>query len=165
MQQITFERSRGKTAATALGAIALTAFCYLLVYNADDFFERLIGWSGVVFFGAVAVSATPQILRAGAVFSLDERGFNDARGLSVRWEEVERVAVVHVRGVPFLGVWFREPPAVLARASNLRRHLSALNERTGAGHWSFSFSTVSPGIDAAVEFIRDHVPSVRMSRR
>ncbi|HEX6178690.1 MAG TPA: STM3941 family protein [Thermoanaerobaculia bacterium] len=166
MQSITFERSRLKTAATSLGGAAFALLGFFLAQNGDDFYERAIGWLCVLFFGAVAVASFPHIFRAGRVFSIDEQNIHDhARKLDIAWTEVDDVRVVHAGGISFLALRFHDRDSVLRRVSRLRRAMATMNDRQGWGHWSFSFTSVTPDINAALDFIRNNVPSVRLRSR
>jgi hypothetical protein len=162
-QSLTFQRSRLKIAGFVGGAAAFVGFGWLLTYVGDDWFERGMGWVTIAFFGAVFLSASASLFRRKVVFVLDRNAITDSgRGIVIPWNEVREVLVVNVRGQRFLSLAFKNREVTLARASMLSRKLAELNERMGWGEWTFNFTAVSPGIDEALEFIRENVPDVRV---
>jgi len=164
--QLTFKRSRLKIAGFVAGAAAFVAGGLLMTYVGEDWYERGAGWVTVAFFGAVFLSAGASLFRRRVVFVLDRNAITDSgRGIVIPWSEVREVLVVNVRGQRFLSLAFRNRDVTLARASMLSRKLAELNERMGWGEWTFNFTAVSPGIDDALQFIRENVPGVRVPGR
>lgn len=162
MGSIPFTRPRLKTAGFFLGAASFAGAGYLMTYLAETALHRLVGWVTIAFFGAIVISAGWALIRGGEVFTLDRTGIADRhRGVVIPWTEIEEVAVVTVNGAEFLGLVFHHPEQFLSRVSPLRRVLAKLNERMGWCYWNFTFSGVTPGIDEALRYVRDHVPDVR----
>lgn len=165
METLTFKRSRIKTAGFVLGALVFVIGGFFITRSAEELFDRVIGLVCVLFFGAVLVSATRSLFQNQVVFALDQTGITDTnRGLVIAWSEVDEVTIVTVRGIRFLGLALKSPDSILARVSPMQRRLAGMNEQIGGAHWSFSFAGITPGIDDALQFIRQNVPGVRALR-
>lgn len=163
MEQLDFMRSRGRNALMLLAGVFLLAICVLMALDpAQNVFERAIGWFGTVFFGLASVVGLAKTIRGGTVFSFASEGITDrANSIVIGWNELDACVVVSVHGSNFLGLVFQDRDQFLARLSMPKRMLARLDERMGCGQWALSFADVSPGIDAALGFIRKHAPSVR----
>lgn len=160
--RVTFKRSRGKTALLICVALLFVVGGIVIAGNAEDSFDRIAGWACAVFFAAAAISGTRKLLSAGDVFTFDRNGIADhSHDVIIPWTEVDEVLVLSVRGVRFLSIQLQYPEQFLARVSPAQRKLAAFNERMGWGHWAFTFSGVTPGIDEALRFIHANVPAVR----
>jgi len=163
MQRLEFVRSRAKNALLLLVALLLIAICLLNALDPDEnLISRAIGWFGAAFFGLASLVGLRNIVRGGTVFAFDSGGITDhANSILIPWNEIEECVVVSVRGANFLGLVFRNPDQFLGRLSVPKRMMARLDERMGCGQWALSFSDVSPGIDAALDFIHSYAPSVR----
>jgi hypothetical protein len=69
---------------------------------------------------------------------------------------LEPYSIVTVRRNSFLALTFHNPDRLLSRVSAAKRRWALTNQRLGWGHWALSFSGLTPGMDEALAFIREH---------
>jgi hypothetical protein len=162
MERLEFIRSRGRNALMLLTGPFLIAACLLLALDPTlDVVKRAIGWFGTLFFGLASLVGLVKTIRGGTVFSFASEGITDhANSITIPWNEIEACVVVSVHGSNFLGLVLQDRDRFLTRLSMPKRILARLDERMGCGQWALSFADVSPGIDAALKFIRRHAPSI-----
>ncbi len=146
-----------------VAAVFLIALCVLLALDpTHNVVERAIGWFGAAFFGLASLVGLAKTIRGGTVFSFASEGITDhANSITIPWSEIETCVAVSVHGSNFLGLVLQNRDQFLTRLSIPKRMLARLDERMGCGQWALSFADVSPGLDAALEFIRGHAPSIR----
>jgi hypothetical protein len=162
MNRLEFVRSRAKNAGLLVIAILLVAGSLFMARSGEDEIDRAIGWLCAAFFGLALLVSVRNIVRGGTAFAFDPGGITDqANSIVIPWQDVEECVIVSVRGTKFLGLHFRDPDQFLGRFTPGQQKMARLNERMGWGHWTLSFSGLSPGIDAALGYIRQHAPSVR----
>ena len=148
---------QGQLALAGLGCLLVAACWYVAVTRADVVY-RTAGWLGTGFFTLCVLIAVKRLLFGGVPFVFDRSGIafpSGSFGL-VPWTEIENYAVVTIRGNHFLALTFRDPDRLLSRVSTAKRKWAMANHRLGWGHWALSFSGLTPGLDEAVAFIRDH---------
>ncbi|MGA7614357.1 MAG: STM3941 family protein [Thermoanaerobaculia bacterium] len=159
MDRVEFRRSRAKSAKLAVIGLALVGASWFLAQSADGPLDKAVGWFGVVFFGAALLLSLKRMLEGGVAYVFDSGGIEIERGpvRRIPWSELQGYSVVSVRRNRFLAVTLRDPELFFATLSPGKRKLAAFNKRMGWGDWTFSFTGVSPGLDAAVDFIRQNV--------
>ena len=139
------------------GCVLVAASWFVGTTNTDIVY-RIAGWFGVGFFLLCLLIAAKRWLAGGVPFVFDLGGISFPGGTVglIPWSEIREYAVVTVRGHPFLAVTFHDPDRVLSRVSALKRRWALANNRLGWGHWALSFYGLTPGMDEAVAFIREH---------
>ena len=156
--RIEFVRSTAAHIGLILAALAMVAGSWLVVHNADNWLETMSGWAGVVFFGTCLLAIVYSALLGGLAIVFDGAGIHDKRlGIGIiPWGDIEQCRVARVQNTAFLSLSLRYPEPYLSRLSPLKRIMSRSNQRLGFGHVSISFSGLKPGIDTAVDYIREH---------
>jgi len=148
---------KGQLTLLSMGC-ALVAVSWFVAATNPDIVYRTIGWLGAGFFTLCIFIAGKRLLAGGVPFVFDLAGIafpSGSFGL-VPWIEISQYAVVTVRGNYFLALTFHNPDRILSRVPAVKRRMAFANHRLGWGHWALSFSGLTPGIDEAVAFIRDH---------
>jgi hypothetical protein len=142
---------------TVVGCVLVAASWFEAATSADVVY-RTAGWFGVAFFAWCTLIAIKRMIAGGAPFVFDLAGIGFPTGSFglLPWTEIEQYAVVTIRGNYFLALTFHDPARVLSRVSAAKHRWAMANQRLGWGHWSLSFSGVTPGMDAAITFIREH---------
>lgn len=162
MERLVFERSRTKNAGLLLLSLMFVAGGVYMANTADTSTERIVGWLCAAFFALGIVAAIRNLLEGGTAFVFDLSGIKDERsGFLIPWSEVAECKVISMRGNRLLAVSFKNPDQFLQQVSPAKRKLAGFNERLGWGHWGFTFTDVSPGLDEALRFIRENVPHLR----
>jgi hypothetical protein len=140
-----------------VGCVLVAASLFLATRNPDVVY-RAIGWFGVAFFALCTGIAVKRLLAGGMpfVFDLGGIGFPASTFGLVPWTEIKSYSVVTIRRNDFLALTFNDPARVLSRVSPAKRKWALANERLGWGHWALSFNGLTPGLDDAVAFIRQH---------
>ena len=141
----------------AVGCVVVAASWYLATTTPDPVY-RVVGWLGVGFFALCTVIAGKRLISGGTPFIFDRAGISFPGGNFglLPWSEVRSYSVVTIRGNVFLALTFNDPARILQRMSTAKRKWALANERLGWGHWALSFIGLTPGIDEAVAFIREH---------
>jgi hypothetical protein len=148
---------RGQLSLMIVGCVLVAASWYVAATTADVVY-RTVGWLGVGFFVLCILIAAKRMLVGGVPFVFDLAGIAFPTGSFglIPWTEIKAYAVVTVRGNYFLAFTFHDPARVLSRVSAAKRRWALANQRLGWGHWALSFSGLTPGMDEAVAFIREH---------
>ena len=148
---------KGQLALLAVSC-ALIAFWWFVAATNADVVYRTAGWCGVAFFTICAFVALKRMIGGGVPFAFDLSGITFPSGSfgMVPWSEIKAYAVVTVRGHLFLALTFNDPDRILSRMSTAKRRWALANQRLGWGHWALTFSGLTPGINEAVDFIREH---------
>lgn len=161
MERIEFKRSRAKNALLLLLSLAFVLGGVFMARTAESSSDAAVGWICAAFFGLTSLAGVRNIVRGGVVFVFDQAGITDtSRGILIPWSEVEDVLVVSVKGTRMLGISLRHPEQFLSRVSAAQQAMANLNQRMGWGHWGFSFTGITPGIDEALRYVSEHVPNV-----
>ena len=157
--RIEFRHSPMKQLGLAAIGVALIAASYFMATHEEDAFYRAFGWGGVALFALTTMIAIKRMISGGTPFVFDGSGISFPTGDLglLPWSEIKSYSVITLRGNRFLTLTFNDPDRVLARVSAARRKWARANKGLGWGHWSFSFTGVSPGLDEAVAFISRHV--------
>jgi hypothetical protein len=159
MERLVFERSPAKNAGLLLLSLLFVAGGVFMALKADTTFDRAVGWVCTAFFGLGILAAARNLLRGGTAYVFDLSGIKDeSAGLLIPWTEIAECMVLIVRGTRLLGVSFKNPDQFLVQVSPAKQKLARFNERMGWGHWAFAFTGVRPGLDEALQFIRENVP-------
>jgi len=148
---------QGQLGLAVVGCVLVAASWFVAKTN-EDVVYRTAGWLGVGFFALCTFVAAKRLLAGGVPFVFDMTGIAFPTGTFglIPWTESSGYAVVTVRGNYFLALTFRDPARVLSRVSVAKRKWALVNHRLGWGHWALSFSGLTPGMDEAVAFIREH---------
>jgi hypothetical protein len=164
MERLVFERSHAKSAGLLLLSLMFVAGGVFMAMRADTSTDRFIGWLCAAFFSLGALAAVRNLLQGGTAFVFDLSGIKDERsGLLIPWSEIEQCMVLSVRGTRLLAVSFKNPDQFLVQVSPAKQKMARFNQSMGWGHWGFAFVDVKPGIDEAVRFIRENVPSLQLA--
>jgi len=157
-ERIEFRYSPEKQVALLVVGCILVAASWFLATHHPDVVYRTAGWLGVGFFALCAGIAVKRRVVGGVPFVFDLGGIAfPARTFGlVPWTEIESYSVVTIRRNDFLALTFSDPARVLSRVSPAKRKWALANERLGWGHWALSFNGLTPGLDDAVAFIRQH---------
>lgn len=148
---------QGQLGLIGVGCVLVAASWFVAATNADVVY-RTAGWLGVGFFALCIFIAVKRLLAGGTPFAFDLGGIAFPTGSFglLPWTEIKSYAVVTVRGHYFLAFTFHDPARVLSRVSAAKRQWAFANQRLGWGHWALSFSGLTPGMDEAIAFIREH---------
>ena len=159
--RLEFRHARNKQLLLLLVGCALVAGSAFMLKNPDDIVDRIIGWFGVVFFSLCALIAIKRLITGGSPFVFDRSGiaFQTGNLGLIPWADIESFGILTLRGNRLLTLTFRDPERTLARVSAAKRKWALANKAMGWGHWSVSFAGISPGLDEAVAFISQHVPT------
>jgi|SRR5690349_255554 len=159
-ERLEFRRSPLKHVGLLLMGALLVAAGGFIITSTEDPGLRIVGWFGVIFFGLAMLAIGRNLFRGGVAIVFDHAGITTDLLPDVRiaWSDLERCHVVKMRSNRFLALTFRDPERFLQRVSTANRKVSSFNARQGWGHWAFTFSGLTPGIDGAVAFIRTNVP-------
>lgn len=148
---------QGQLGLMVLGCVLVGASWFVAATTMDVVY-RTAGWVGVALFALCTFIAAKRLFVGGVPFVFDLSGISFPTGSFglMPWTEISSYAVVTVRGNYFLAFTFHDPERVLSRVSVARRKWALFNQRLGWGHWALSFSGLTPGMDEAVVFIREH---------
>ena len=153
----------------ALGLLGLTCvmvgMCYFCT-TMPGLLPRVVGWSGVVFFGLGFVVAPIMMLRNGPQVIISDEGIEDRRqklGV-IRWEEIRSLSVGSVQSAMFLRVELSDPERTLSRLPPWKRRLAELNRVLGFPGLSISFSGLSPGLREAWAHLQVRAATLRRER-
>lgn len=157
-ERLEFRYSPGGQTALLVTSGALVAGSWFVAATTSDVVYRIVGWFGAAFFTLCGLIALRRLLAGGVPFVFDRSGISFPGGNFglVPWTDMKEYAVVSVRGNYFLAIAFHDPERVLSRMSPLKRRWARINHRLGWGHWALSFTGLTPGMDEAVSFIREH---------
>jgi len=158
LDRIEFQRTpRQQLGLMIVGCVLVAASWYLAKTTSDPVY-RVVGWMGVGLFVLCAAIAAKRMISGGTPFVFDRAGISFPGGTFglLPWNEIKSYAVVTIRGNVFLALTFNDPARILSRVPAVKRKWALMNERLGWGHWALTFIGLTPGIDEAVEFIREH---------
>lgn len=164
MERLVFERSYMKNAGLLLLSLMFVAGGVFMATRADTTVERSVGWVCAAFFALGALAAVRNLLQGGTAFVFDLSGIKDERsGLLIPWSEIDQCMILSMRGTRLLAVSFKNPEQFLMQVSPAKQKMARFNQSVGWGHWGFAFVDVKPGLDEAVRFIRENVPSLQLA--
>jgi len=157
-ERLEFRYSPQKQLALIVVCCVLVAASWVVATRNADVVYRGVAWLTFGFFILCAIIAVKRRVVGGVpfVFDLAGIGFPTGNFGLLPWTEIKSYSVVTVRGNYFLALTFNDPGRVLSRVSPAKRKWALANERLGWGHWSLSFAGLTPGMDEAVTFIREH---------
>ena len=161
MQPIHFGSRRGYWLLMAIASAGMAAGGALILFV--DGVPSMVGWSGLVFFGACAVVGVWQLRESGPRLTIDDDGILD-RTLKVgviAWEDIEGAAVGRVRRNPFIALALRDPAKYTSRLSPLMQRLVKANVALGFPPLSLNLT----GLDADPERVAELVMKECMVRR
>jgi len=158
LDRVEFKRTpRQQAGLLAVGCVLVAASWFLAATTTDPVY-RVVGWLGVALFVLCAGIAAKRMISGGTPFVFDRAGISFPGGNFglLPWNEIKSYAVVTIRGNEFLALTFNDPERILSRVSTAKRKWAMANARMGWGHWALTFIGLTPGIDEAVAFIREH---------
>ena len=160
--RLEFKHSPKKQLGLAAIGVALVAACFFMATHEEDPVYRVVGWAGTVVFVMTTAVAIKRMISGGTPFIFDRSGVTFPGGTFglLPWTEIKTYSVITLRGNRFLALTFNDPDRILSRVSPAKRKWAIANNGLGFGHWSLAFTGLSPGIDEAVAFINQYVPSV-----
>jgi len=137
----------------------MIAACYYTAQTATGF-TKIIGWSGVAFFGMCMLPILSQLFRSGPTVVIDDTGVFDRRwGVGrIAWQDIASVSITKVRSRRFISLWLRNEKEYLGRVSSMRAALSRMSENVGYSPFSMNFSGLTPGLDEAYGRLRERLP-------
>jgi hypothetical protein len=152
---------QGQVRLIIVGCVLVGVSLFVALTNSDVVY-RTVGWIGAGIMVLCTLIAAKRLLAGGVPFVFDLAGISFPTGDFglLPWTEIKEYAVVTIRGNYFLALTFHDPARVLDRVSAVKRRYALTNQRLGWGHWALSFSGLTPGMDEAIAFIREHT-SVR----
>jgi hypothetical protein len=148
---------KGQLVLMVLGCL-LVAAAWFLAKTHPDVVYRTVAWFCVCFFTLCTLIFAKRLLTGGVPIAFDLGGISFPSGSFglVPWSEIKAYSVVTIRGNYFLALTFHNPDRLLSRVSAAKRKWALTNQRLGWGHWSLSFSGLTPGMNEAIAFIREH---------
>jgi hypothetical protein len=159
LDRVEFKRTPEQQLRLMIVACVVVAASWYLAATTPDPVYRVVGWLGVGLFAICTIVLGNRVISGGGTpFVFDQGGISFPGGNFglLPWNEIKSYSVVTIRGNVFLALTFNDPARILSRVSTAKRVGALANERMGWGHWALSFIGLTPGIDEAVAFIRDH---------
>jgi hypothetical protein len=159
--RIEFRHSPKKQLGLAVIGVLLFAASFFMATHEDDPVYRVVGWIGVGLFVFTTAVAIKRMVTGGTPFVFDRAGISFTTGTFglLPWNEIKSYSILTVRGNRFLALTFNDPDRILSRVSAAKRKWALANQGLGFGHWSLTFTGLSPGIEEAVAFISLYVPA------
>lgn len=156
--RIDFRYSSQKQLGLLLVSCVLVAGSWFVATHSADVVHRTICWFGVPFFSLCGIIAVKRMLSGGTPFFFDRSGIGFPAGSFglLPWSEIKSYGIVTIHGNQFLALTFHDPERALSRVPTFRRKWALGNERLGWGHWALTFTGVTPGIEEALAFMREH---------
>lgn len=134
----------------------LLVLCAPLLWNTGSLFVRTWAVADVLFFGSCVLLALERLLEPRPVLIIDNLGIADnasAVGAGfIAWEEIAGASLRDLGASRFLVTSLRDPRAVLARQSPIRRGVMAANSGIVGSPVTIPGNTTTP-----LEEIREHV--------
>ncbi len=157
--RLEFRHAPKKQLGLALIGILLFAASWYMATHEEDPVYRVVGWFGVGLFVLTTLVAIKRMITGGTPFVFDRAGISFPTGTFglLPWNEIKSYSIVTIRGNQFLALTFNDPDRILSRVSAAKRKWAFANKGLGFGHWSLSFTGLTPGLDEAVAFISQHV--------
>lgn len=156
-----------KTLGLIFIAILLVVASVFAALNAPGF-VMVVGWFGVVFFGAALIAIVRQLFNRSPVVTLTPEGITSPRFVpdGVAWTRVARISVGKVQHNRFLCLWLKDEEAYVASLTGLRKAAAIANSKMGFPAISITFQNLTPGLDEALAYITqlgivDTVPAKR----
>jgi hypothetical protein len=158
--RLEFRHSPKKQLGLAVIGILLVAASFYMATHEEDHVYRVVGWIGVGLFVLTTGVAITRMITGGTPLVFDRSGiaFQTGNLGLIPWTDIEQFKVITLHGNRLLALTFRDPDRTLARVSAAKRKWAHANKGMGWGHWSYSFTGLTPGIDEAVAFISQYVP-------
>jgi hypothetical protein len=98
--------------------------------------ERFIGLVSVAFFGSVVLAILYRLVRPAPAITINAQGIIDnASGLSVgliRWDEIDEVREYRVGKQAFLGIFTKDPDALIKKQPRWKRTVIRANLKMGS---------------------------------
>jgi hypothetical protein len=139
-----------------LGAVMVAASWFCTTVPVLE--APLWGWIGVVFFGGCMVIMAARLFMRGPIVVLDQVGILDRRVSPdvILWSDILSVRIVTLRNQRWLGVEMKDPASFRSRLPKASRWLARANEHMGFNAFNVGFAGISPGVDEAWNYIREH---------
>jgi len=153
---------RGKLWPLLLGAILLVVLGFVLIglreWSPLYVYHVIVALLAIVFFGACGIVILGRVLWRSPAVILSGQGITDkgsplAAGF-LSWEDVAFVSIYSYRGQRMLGVFLKDPHAIMSRLGAAKAGLMRLNMRMGFAPVNIS-QVILPGpIEELDELIR-----------
>jgi hypothetical protein len=159
LDRVEFKRTPGQQLRLMIVACVAVAWMLYIATTTHDPVYRIAGWLGIGLFAICTVVLANRVISGGGTpFVFDQAGISFPGGTFglLPWNEIKSYSVVTIRGNVFLALTFKDPERILSRVSTAKRLGALANERMGWGHWALTFIGLTPGIDEAVAYIREH---------
>jgi hypothetical protein len=119
------------------GLVFAAGGVFMMMYpTRHGLFARFIGLVTTVFFGAVAISILPRLVRRAPAITITDRGIVDnASGVSVGlipWDQIREVREYRVKGQVFLGIVPKDLDALIEKQPRWKRAAIRANLSMGA---------------------------------
>ncbi len=137
----------------AMCALMIAASWFCTTMKDDE--GKIIGWIGIVFFGAGTVIIVSRLFRTGVVVLIDEEGIVDHRLSSekIRWDDVYSVNIAAIKSTKFLCIDVRDADKFRERLSPVKRMMMKANASIGFPGATIALTELTPGIDDAWSYI------------
>jgi len=138
MNELVIPVSRVKMLGQFVAGVVFVAFGLLRVFFPTRYgwWEQLIGVVTVAFFGSVAVAILYRLVRPSPAITINAQGITDnASGLGVGlipWEEIGEVREYRVGKQAFLGIFTKDPDALINKLPRWKRTAIRANLKLGA---------------------------------
>ena len=114
-------------------------------------------WLGASVFGVIGCLVGAWRMPRGTLVRIDVRGIEDNRletGL-IAWEDLERIVLLRINGVPSLCLWVRDHYRLPSPAA------AAVSATTGHGHVQISLFGLHPDASTVLDYVRRMRPDGR----
>jgi hypothetical protein len=160
--EVAIRASRLKYAGFLLIAIGFVATSILLVRVAH---ERVVGWAGILVFGAAIPIFARQLLDSRPRLVIGDQGvFDRTLGVGViPWSEITGVRLATTAGNDFLCLEVRDPAMFTAHFGAVRRALMSGNRALGFAELNLNVSGLSLRSDEILALISARCAATRRS--
>ena len=138
MNELVIPLSRLKLLGQFVAGLVFVALGLLMMFFPMRYgwWERLIGLVTVAFFGAVTLAIVYRLVRPAPAITINEQGITDnASGVSVgliRWDEIGEVREYRIGKQAFLGIFTKDPDALIKKQPRWKRTAIRANMKLGA---------------------------------
>jgi hypothetical protein len=138
MNELVIPLSRSKLLGQFLAGLVFVGLGVLMIFYPTRYgwWERFIGVVTVAFFGAVVVAILYRLVRPAPALIINAQGIIDnASGLGVgliRWDEIGEVREYRIGRQTFLGIFTKDPDALIKKQPRWKRTAIRANLKLGA---------------------------------
>jgi len=173
MRSITFRGSKLKSSALSIAFCSMSGLGGTIVIavlsSSNLHFGRMV--VPIVMGSLLMVAGLPglyaaalQLVRSGAIVTIDQQGVLDARnGLGlISWADIRSLQMMRWSfwvgsklGIDYIGIYLSNPTPYLLRLPSWKRRLTLLGLRLGMPFAQISFLGLTPGAGEAAAFLRE----------